>query len=123
MSGSILLPPVLYWSESLAVAANREEPDPRHGLIDATDANMLATTWCAGWTFIAEMPADAVQLVEYVPVADIAVEHGVRWPETALLNIVEEHPTRAAAEKVARQESGEVVQRVVRRGMWKPVTS
>lgn len=123
MSGQPLLPPILYHSASLAEIANREEVDPRHGLIDATDANMLRATYLDGWTFIDQMPADAVQLVDYVPVAELAIEWGVRWPMPDGVWPVEEAPDRERAEKVARLNGGHVVQREVRRGQWKPVTS
>ncbi len=117
----LLLPPILYWSPSLAEHANREaEADIRHGLIDATDANILMSTFCGGWTFLREMPADAVQLVDYVSVAEVAIEWGVRWPMPDIWP-VEPAPDLAFAENNASLNGGHVVQREVRRGQWKPV--
>lgn len=57
------LPPVLYWSPSLAEASNLDEPDAVHGLIDATDANTLMATSGAEWRFIDGLPADAVAVL------------------------------------------------------------
>jgi len=60
------LPPVLYWSPSLAEHLNAAAGDEhsQHGLIDATVAT-VPLAWSAdgdGWAIIRELPADAVWL-------------------------------------------------------------
>lgn len=59
------LPPVLYWSASLADQMNaREGEDARHGLIDLTVAT-VPTHWVDfdGWCVLNRVPDDAVRLV------------------------------------------------------------
>lgn len=117
--------PILHWSPSAAEQDNREEVDHLHGLIDATDADALMVWTVDGWADLSEMPADAVQLVDYVPVAEIDVEYGVLLPlgyRPGPGRTVDRYPSRDRALRiVADGGSGEVVQRTVRRGQWGPV--
>lgn len=59
------LPPVLYWSPSLAARSNLHEGhDQRHGLIDATVASFIQH-WVDGdgWCVLGRLPSDAIRLV------------------------------------------------------------
>ncbi|MDN5861076.1 MAG: hypothetical protein L0I24_20730 [Pseudonocardia sp.] len=69
MGAELTLPPVLYWSASLARHLNRTAgPDAQHGIIDATVATLLMS-WNAdgnAWAILPELPADAMRLVAEV---------------------------------------------------------
>ncbi len=128
------LPPVLYWSASLAARLNANVgDDPRHGLIDFTAADW-PTYWTGDGDFWARADGlldDAVRLVAEVPTVETATEYGVRWPADASHGPDAEHDdrhevhgTRDSATRVVamyRSEGAELVQRDIRRGQWREV--
>ncbi len=78
------LPPVLYWSPSLAEHLNLDyEEDARHGLIDATVASVPRATAGCGWRVLAHLPDDAVRLVAEPRAAHVLAEHVVTHGGTA----------------------------------------
>lgn len=115
----LTLPPVLYWSPSLARHLNRTAgPDAQHGLIDATVATMLMS-WSAdtgGWAILRDLPGDAVRLVAEAPAAEVTTEWAVRWPDGTL----RPYPTESAARDMAAYLEYTAVSREVRTGPWVP---
>ncbi len=125
------LPPVLYWSPSLAEHLNLDyEHDIRHGLIDATVASVLLATAGGGWHVLADLPDDAVRLVAEHRVSDgahSATEWGVRW-------INDEDEYGEAPHELCRNEAharnvhdlypdASLVTRTVHTGPWEPVVA
>ncbi len=67
------LPPVLYWSPSLAEHLNLDyEEDARHGLVDATVASLLTAYADGGWRVLAHLPDDAIRLVAEPDAGEVA---------------------------------------------------
>lgn len=114
------LPPVLYWSPSLAEQLNeRLGEDVRHGLIDFTDAE-----WPRHWIGDGEfwcgtdgLPGDAVRLVaDITPPAEVRTEWGVRRADGVV-----SAPAKNAEQVnrlLAERDGEQLVSRQVRTGAW-----
>lgn len=122
------LPPVLYWSASLA-----EHDDPMSGLIDATATDALFwQVWRGGeWEYLRPIgvPADAVRLVaETRPVLPVERQWAVIWhdpDQEAVSDPPEVHACEDDARRAHRQYPGATrpVSRTVTYGEWTEVTS
>jgi hypothetical protein len=109
------LPPVLYWSRSLADRLNETVGDEhsQHGLIDATVATVMLA-WSAdslGWVTLADLPDDAVRLVADAPATEVTTEFGARFGADTNSSGADEH---AAMEEAAAYGGVFVSRRVTR---------